>query len=82
MDLNSNTEPIKNVVRTKMFPDSTNIVSISHQGTTLTVEFRRTGHYEYYDVPVEVYEEAIKATSIGSWIFQKLVKGSYKWRRI
>lgn len=65
---------------TKYFPESSNVISISHKGTTMTVVFRKTGKYEYYGVPEYMYNEAVKAESIGHWVYQHLVKGKFKFK--
>lgn len=67
---------------THTFPDSSNIASISYEGTTLTVEFRSTGKYAYYDVPESKYKEAVEAKSIGQWVWANLKSGQYNWKKV
>lgn len=67
---------------TKTYTSSSTVESISHEGTTMTVTFKKTGKYEYSDVPLSLYNDAEKAESIGSWIYANLVKGNYKCKKV
>lgn len=69
-------------MHTKTYTDSTNIKTISHEGTTMAVEFIKSGWYEYYNVPLSLYNQATQADSIGQWVIKNLVKGNFKWRKI
>lgn len=54
---------------------SSNIAAIGHDpiNLTLTVEFRNGSRYRYDSVPVDVFDQLIKADSVGS-AFHKLIK--------
>jgi hypothetical protein len=41
------------------------------------VEFKSGGTYQYYDVPRSVYDEMMKASSIGSF-FATRIKSNYR----
>lgn len=62
--------------------NSSTVKAIWHEGTSMFVEFHKTGVYEYFDVPISKYNEAAAASSIGSWIFNNFVKGNYKWKKL
>ncbi|MFC4594302.1 KTSC domain-containing protein [Sphingobium tyrosinilyticum] len=46
----------------------------------LTISFRQTGKYVYYDVPGIIFEELCKARSAGAF-FNQEIKGRYPCRR-
>lgn len=60
---------------------SSNIASIGYDGSTLYVHFNSGGLYEYYNVPLSVYNGLISASSHGSYL-ATYVKGRYGYRRI
>ena len=53
---------------------SSNIVSIGYDEDDgrLEVEFIRSGVYTYFDVPKKLYERALKAPSIGKFIWANI----------
>ncbi len=55
---------------------SSNVESVSHHGTTLTVKFKSGGEYDYEGVPADVYNKMMLAKSIGSF-FHTEIKGQY-----
>ena len=57
---------------------SSNIRSIGYEQSTLTleIEFHSGGIYQYYSVPLNVYEALMKASSHGKY-FHAHIKGKY-----
>lgn len=55
-------------------PESSNIVRFRHVDTTLTVQFKHGGAYNYYDVPVEIFEAMTTAESKGSFLATSIKK--------
>lgn len=62
---------------------SSNVASVGHDELSqiLEVEFLSGAIYEYYDVPVYVYQELVTASSVGSYLAQR-VKGVYSFSRV
>ena len=66
----------------KVESSAINYVGYDHESKTLYLEFhagRRT--YAYYDVEQSVYDELLKAPSIGAFVAKKIV-GYYDFGRI
>lgn len=66
----------------KTYTDSSTVEQISHKDNNMYVKFRKTGTYEYSGVPRSLYEKALTAESIGSWVYQNLVKSNYKCKKV
>ncbi|WP_188761487.1 KTSC domain-containing protein [Sandarakinorhabdus glacialis] len=47
---------------------------------TLTISFRQSTKYVYYDVPAAIFETLCKAASAGT-VFNEQIKGHYRCRR-
>lgn len=64
----------------KNFTDSANVSSIRYNyvAKIMQVEFKNQKKYNYFDVPVEIWDEAIAAVSIGSFMAQK-IKGNFRY---
>ena len=62
---------------------SSNISSIGYdaKSQTLEVEFRSGGIYQYFKVPVSIYNGLMKAPSHGSY-FQQHIKDNYRWKEV
>jgi len=62
---------------------SSNVSSIGYDSDseTLEVEFVRGGIYQYFDVPENVFNELINASSVGSYLNQN-VKNSIQYSQI
>lgn len=62
---------------------SSNLQAVGHDAEKqeLLVEFKGGGLYAYDGVPSELYEELIKAKSIGSY-FSKEIKDKFKYRKL
>jgi hypothetical protein len=54
--------------------NSSSVRSIGYDNGTLEVEFNQGLIYQYYQVPVEIYENIFKCESIGSYIFKNVKK--------
>lgn len=59
---------------------SSNIASVDHIGTTLTVEFHSGVIWDYFNVPAEVYTDMLKAPSVGKY-FNAVVKGKFDGKK-
>lgn len=55
-------------------------VAFDDDAGVLSVSFRQTGKYVYYDVPAAVFEALCKATSAGAF-FNEQIKGRFQCRR-
>jgi hypothetical protein len=47
----------------------------------LEIEFKDGGVYQYFNVPRNIYQNLISASSVGSF-FYKYVKNNYNWKKI
>ncbi|MGD0036483.1 MAG: KTSC domain-containing protein [Bacteroidota bacterium] len=63
--------------------DSTNITSIGYDedSNTLEVEFHSGAIYQYFDVPLNVYQEMIQESSKGQYFVQH-IKGYYRYVKV
>lgn len=63
--------------------DSSNISSIGfdEDSSTLEVEFHSGGVYQYFDVPLFIYEQFLGATSKGQY-FAQHIKGYYRFVKV
>lgn len=62
--------------------DSSNISRFGYDEVsyTLTIEFRNGSLYDYFDVPIPVYELMKSAPSKGRFLVQE-IKGNYRYAR-
>jgi hypothetical protein len=62
---------------------SSNLRSVGYdaQSNTLEIEFNTGGVYQYFDVPANVYQGLISASSHGTY-FHNYIKSSYRYTRI
>ena len=62
---------------------SSTIVSIGYDpvGETLEVEFHRTGLYQYFNVPISLYESLMAAPSLGVF-FNANIRGQFAYARL
>lgn len=67
----------------KSFTNSTNVKEIkySQERMIMQVTFTSGSTYQYFDVPTEVWDRALKAPSIGSFINSE-IKGVYKYSQV
>lgn len=63
-------------------PESSNITRFRYDESSniLTIEFQNGGTYEYFDVPLHVFQEMCSAASKGQYLAQ-YIKGSYRYAR-
>ena len=62
---------------------SSNVASVGYDSNSMTleVEFRNGGIYQYFDVPEQVYNELMQASSKGEFLSNQL-KGHYRYARV
>ena len=63
-------------------PESSNVAGFSYDETiqVLTVEFNSGSRYEYYDVPVHLFEGMCATDSKGRYLNDE-IKGQYRYAR-
>lgn len=64
--------------------DSKNIASIGYdyEMATLRIEFLKGGTYDYYQVPAELYEGIMSASSKGQYLNMYIKKAGYTYSPI
>ncbi len=62
---------------------SSNIASIGYDvnSQTLEIEFLNGGVYQYFDVPENIYNELMTASSHGQYLAQN-IKGHYRYSKV
>lgn len=65
----------------RILVESSNVKSVGYEDEVLQVEFHRSGVYEYYGVPQDVYQRLLKAESVGKFI-NTCVKGIFTFRKV
>jgi len=60
---------------------SSNLKAIGYAEHVMQVEFQNGGIYRYYDVPVSVFDEIMRAESVGKF-YAKYVKGFYLSQKV
>lgn len=62
---------------------SSNIASIGYDenSATLEIEFLNGGVYQYFDVPKNVYDEIMSASSHGQYLAQN-IKGRFRFSKV
>lgn len=65
------------------FVASSNLMSVGYDSDTmiLEVEFRQGGLYQYFEVPVHIYDGLMGAPSKGTY-FQRFVRNKYRTKKI
>jgi hypothetical protein len=63
---------------------SSNLAAIGYDqdSATVRIEFLKSGMYEYYGVPLEIYEGLACAASKGTYFAQFIKKGGYSFAKI
>lgn len=63
--------------------DSTNLSKVKYwkNTKTLRVTFKNGSEYDYYDVPADVVQDLITASSVGSYHNSK-IRGVYRFARV
>lgn len=64
--------------------NSSNLASIGYDTSseTLEIEFLHGGVYQYYDVPLTVYESLMSASSHGTYFDKNIKKTGYSYKKI
>lgn len=61
---------------------SSNLVSVGYDEVTMTLEVEfNNGIYQYYDVPLYIYEELMGYASLGSY-FHRNIKNSFNFAQV
>ncbi len=60
---------------------SSTIKAIQWNEGTMTVTYHKTGTYEYYEVPEEVFSKVLNAASIGN-AMHHMIKGKYQHKKV
>jgi hypothetical protein len=63
---------------------SSNLASVGYDpaSATLEIEFRSSGVYQYYGVPVDVYDGLMSAGSKGTFFDQSIKKAGYSYSKV
>lgn len=63
--------------------ESSNLASVGYdaENEILEVEFKHGGVYQYFDVPQNVYEELMNASSHGVY-FSANIRNDYEFRKL
>lgn len=77
----TDTNRVMNMIRKRV--GSTNIRSVGYdpESNTLEIEFHSGSVYQYFNVPQTIYDELMRAPSLGSY-FYKHIRGNFKWVKI
>ena len=60
--------------------DSSDLKSCRYFEGNLEIEFHKTGLYNYFNVPKEIYEQLLAASSKGKF-FHENIKGKYAYNK-
>lgn len=63
--------------------DSSNVAAVGYDedSSTLQVEFNNGGMYQYFDVPVNLFEGLRDADSVGGYLAAN-IKGRYRYSKV
>ena len=64
--------------------DSSNLAAVGYdiESAILEVEFQHGGVYQYFGVPLVVYQGLLNAPSKGTYLNEVVKRGGYRYRRI
>jgi len=64
--------------------ESSNLASIGYdaENEVLEIEFNNGGVYQYFDVPENVYEELMSASSHGQYFDRNIKKAGYEFKKM
>lgn len=64
--------------------ESTNLASVGYdpESSTLEIEFRNGGIYQYFGVPQHIYEELINASSKGQYFYHNIRNAAYPYNKV
>jgi len=62
---------------------SSNVAEVGYDAVTMTIEiaFRNGTVYQYFDIPETVYQELMRANSIGQFLNQS-IKNNYRYAKV
>lgn len=64
------------------YVSSSNLVAVGYDAVTSTLRIQfHNGTYDYYNVPINVYQGLMSAGSKGSY-HARYIKDSYRYRRV
>lgn len=63
---------------------SSNLASVGYDAasSTLEIEFHKSGVYQYFAVPQDVYDSLMAAGSKGTYFDQSIKKAGYAYARV
>ena len=63
---------------------SSNVESVGYDAatSTLEVEFRNGGVYQYFDVPASKHAGLLAASSVGGYLDAYIKKAGYRYRKL
>ena len=70
------------MVRIRVSSSTISSIGYDHNSKTLEVEFKNGSIYEYYNVPLNIYEGLMSASSIGKYFNDRIKEGGYRFRHI
>jgi hypothetical protein len=64
--------------------ESSNLASVGYDPSSMTleIEFKKSGVYQYFEVPESVYEELMNANSHGEYFDANIKKAGYSYRKM
>ncbi|MFD2033822.1 KTSC domain-containing protein [Belliella marina] len=64
--------------------ESSNLASVGYnvENEILEIEFNHGGVYQYFDVPENVYEELMSASSHGQYFDRNIKKAGYEFQKM
>lgn len=64
--------------------ESSNLVSVGYDSdnSMLEIEFDKGTVYQYFGVPISIYEGLMKADSHGKYFIAHIKDGPYKYKRV
>jgi len=64
--------------------ESSNLASIGYdaENEILEIEFNHGGIYQYFDVPENIYEELMNASSHGQYFDRNIKKSVYRYSKV
>lgn len=68
--------------RTRVSSSNLKSVGYDENSLTLEIEFHSGSVYQYYSVPLSVYNSLMNASSKGSYFDSHIKKGDYRYRKI
>lgn len=64
--------------------ESSNLASIGYdaENEILEIEFNHGGIYQYFDVPENIYDELMNASSYGQYFDRNIKKAGYEFQKM